>query len=244
MLSVLFSAVAALGVSAQAWAGDLALNRPASASSIERNLGQYAPTRANDGSSATRWSSAYGDNQWWEVDLGSDRTINRVELNWEGAYASRYRIRTRTSRSNSWSTAARFSIGSPGLKAHTFRARSARYVRILGDARATPYGISLWDARVCDNSCAAAAPAPTPTPTPTAYGDTHGDRDAYADTHGDRDSCAADGALRRSSRSTAAPAITRASPARFLQARTSSRSERGARTTLAPATWIRIERLA
>ena len=76
-----------------AWAGDLAFNRPASASSTEDDLAQYAPAQATDGNSGTRWSSAYADNQWWEVDLGSDRTIDRVELNWEVAYASRYRIR-------------------------------------------------------------------------------------------------------------------------------------------------------
>ena len=63
----------------------------------------------------------------------------------------------------------------PGLKVHTFAARRARYVRIRGDTRATPWGISLWDARVCDNDACAApgttptpSPTPTPTPTPTA----------------------------------------------------------------------------
>ena len=148
-----------------AWAGDLALNRPASASSTERDLARAGS--ANDGNSATRWSSAYADNQWWEVDLGSDRTIDRVELNWEVAYASGYRIRTRESGSSAWSTAADVSIDSPGLKVHTFAPRSARYVRIRGDARGTPWGISLWDARVCDNdTCDAPVPEPTP-PTPT-----------------------------------------------------------------------------
>ena len=111
-LSVLVSIVAVLGVAAPAWAGDLALSGPASASSTERT--EFAPARANDGDSATRWSSAYMDNQWWAVDLGSDRTINRVELNWEVAYASRYRIQTRTSSSSAWATAATVSIGSPG----------------------------------------------------------------------------------------------------------------------------------
>src|SRR5687768_431837 len=163
---MLVSVVGAAGAAAPAWAGDLALNRPATASSTEDDLAQFAPARASDGNSGTRWSSAYTDNQWWEVDLGSDRTIDRVELNWEVAYASRYRIRTRTSGSSAWSTAASVSIDSPGLKVHTFAARSARYVQIRGDARATPWGISLWDARVCDNNtCGATTPPPPPAPT-------------------------------------------------------------------------------
>ena len=43
---------------------------------------------------ATRWSSGFADNQWWQVDLGSAVSIDKVELNWEDAYASRYKILT------------------------------------------------------------------------------------------------------------------------------------------------------
>ena len=73
----------------------MALNKPASASSTEDNRTDLRPALANDGNSSTRWSSSFVDNQWWQVDLGSVRQINRVELNWETAYASRYRIETR-----------------------------------------------------------------------------------------------------------------------------------------------------
>jgi hypothetical protein len=131
-----------------AQAQDMALNQPASASSTEGNRTDLRPALANDGASSTRWSSDYVDNQWWQVDLGSVREINRVELNWETAYASQYRIRTGTSSGSAWSTAATVTTLSPGLKVHTFPARSARYVRIVGDQRATPWGISLWDVRV------------------------------------------------------------------------------------------------
>jgi F5/8 type C domain/PA14 domain len=130
-----------------AQAQDMALNKPASASSTEDDRTDLRPALANDGNSASRWSSNYADNQWWHVDLGSVRQINRVELNWEAAYASRYTIRTRRS-GNSWSTAATLTASSPGLKVHTFPVRSARYVRIEGDQRATRWGISLWDVRV------------------------------------------------------------------------------------------------
>ena len=165
-LSALLGVFAALEVSAPASARDLALTGLASASSMKRSLERFAPARANDGDSATRWSSASARSQWWQVDLGANSTIDRIELNWQSAYASRYRIRTRRSGSKAWSTAAVVSIRSPGLKVHTFAARRARYVRIRSRRRATPYGISLWDARVCSmNSCAPAAPRSTPTPT-------------------------------------------------------------------------------
>ena len=44
--------------------------------------------------------------------------------------------------------AATVSNGAAGWKLTTFTAVSARYVRVLGVTRATPYGISFWDANV------------------------------------------------------------------------------------------------
>jgi F5/8 type C domain/Glycosyl hydrolases family 16/Thrombospondin type 3 repeat len=149
-----------------AQAQDFALNQPATASSTEGGRSEFEPTNANDGNSSTRWSSEFVDHQWWQVDLGSNQSINRVELNWEVAYARQYRIQTRTATRDSWSTAAWGSISSPGLKTHTFATRRARYVRIQGDVRATPWGISLWDLRVCNITCSGPAPPP-----PDADGD-------------------------------------------------------------------------
>lgn len=40
-----------------------------------------------DGNSGTRWSSAFSDPQWLEVDLGSSQSVRGVTLNWEAAYA-------------------------------------------------------------------------------------------------------------------------------------------------------------
>ncbi len=49
---------------------DIALNQPTTASSVES--GQFPASAATDGSTQTRWSSAWSDPQWLEVDLGSD----------------------------------------------------------------------------------------------------------------------------------------------------------------------------
>jgi glucose/arabinose dehydrogenase len=130
--------------SVDAPAGDLALNRPASASSTDPSTG--GPGAANDGSSSTRWSSNFTDNQWWQVDLGAVRNVDRVEVNWEAAYASTYRIQT-SSDGTTFTTAATVSIPSARLESTTFPVRSVRYVRLIGDTRATPYGISFWDFR-------------------------------------------------------------------------------------------------
>jgi glucose/arabinose dehydrogenase len=140
---------------------DLALNRPASASSTHASAGP--PGAANDGNSTTRWSSGFADGQWWQVDLGSVKSVDRVEVNWEFAYASQYRIQTSTDGA-SFSTAATVSLPAARLEATSFPARDARYVRLQADQRGTAYGISFWDFRVFGPS---QPPPPDTTPPET-----------------------------------------------------------------------------
>jgi hypothetical protein len=45
-----------------------------------------------DGNPGTRWSSAFSDRKWLQVDLGGTATISQVVLNWENAYATGYHI--------------------------------------------------------------------------------------------------------------------------------------------------------
>src|SRR5450755_45397 len=71
---------------------DAALNKPATASSLE-NAG-FPASNAVDGNLGTRWSSAFSDPQWLEVDLGSTQSICQVTLNWEAAYGKAFQIQT------------------------------------------------------------------------------------------------------------------------------------------------------
>jgi hypothetical protein len=69
---------------------DLALGKTATASSVD-NSGDE-PANAVDGNPNTRWSSAYQDNQWIQLDLGSAVAFDQVEIVWEQAYALNYVI--------------------------------------------------------------------------------------------------------------------------------------------------------
>ncbi len=69
---------------------DLALHQTATASSVDDP--SRGPGNAVDGDPNTRWSSAYQDNQWIEVDLGAVVAFNQVEIVWEQAYALNYVI--------------------------------------------------------------------------------------------------------------------------------------------------------
>ncbi len=62
----------------------------ATASSLENPL--IHASLAIDGSPTTRWSSAFSDPQWIDLDLGSSYRVRRVVLRWEGAASKDYDI--------------------------------------------------------------------------------------------------------------------------------------------------------
>ncbi|MET8328233.1 discoidin domain-containing protein [Streptomyces sp. NPDC005181] len=114
-------------------------------SSSEENAGTPA-TSAVDGNDGTRWSSAFSDPQWIKVDLGASASVSQIVLKWEAAYANGYRIEFSTD-NNTWTTAYSTTTGPGGTETLNVSG-TARYVRLTGTARATPYGYSLWEFQV------------------------------------------------------------------------------------------------
>jgi chitosanase len=167
------AAVALVGAGAlvySAQAADEALlsqGRTATASSLEG--AGFPASNAVDGNAATRWASAEGvDPQWIQVDLGTVARITRVRLSWEAAFATTFRIRTSTDGA-AWSTVATVSNGDGGTDEVTGLSASARYVRVHGTARGTPYGYSLWELNVFGE------PGGTTPPSPGASAGTRAD---------------------------------------------------------------------
>ncbi|XVU22520.1 discoidin domain-containing protein [Actinoplanes sp. CA-054009] len=123
---------------------NLAAGRAVTASSTQ--LG-YPAGNAVDGNRASRWASSWSDNQWLRVDLGSSRPVARAVLHWESAYASAYRIET-SADGTAWTTAATVTGGNGGADVVAFPTANARYLRVVGQTRATSYGISLYELEV------------------------------------------------------------------------------------------------
>ncbi|MET8137432.1 beta-1,3-glucanase family protein [Streptomyces sp. NPDC005251] len=146
LVVVLLAACVAVLTPSPAQAADqlLSQGRPATASSVEN--GSFPAGAAVDGNTGTRWSSAFSDPQWLRVDLGSVQQLTRVTLNWEAAYATAFQIQT-SADANTWATAFSTTTGTGGTQNINITG-SGRYVRILGTARATPYGYSLWEFQV------------------------------------------------------------------------------------------------
>jgi hypothetical protein len=112
----------------------------------ERNRGLYSASNAVDGNPDTRWSSDFRDPQWITVDLGATVEITRVRLNWEKAYAKRYSIET-SEDGVRFAPVKSVSKSADGVDDLDLVA-SGRYLRVLGNERATPYGYSLWEIEV------------------------------------------------------------------------------------------------
>ncbi|WEK34095.1 MAG: discoidin domain-containing protein [Candidatus Pseudobacter hemicellulosilyticus] len=101
----------------------------------------------SDGSSGSRWSSAYNDNEWVYVDLGQPQTVAAVTLNWESAHARAYTIQVSTD-ARSWTDVYKTDSGKGGVEQIGFTPVTARYVKMQGISRATTYGYSLYDLEV------------------------------------------------------------------------------------------------
>ncbi|ACU75495.1 coagulation factor 5/8 type domain protein [Catenulispora acidiphila DSM 44928] len=122
----------------------LSQGHPATASSVENAT--YPASNAVDGNTTTRWSSAFSDPQWLQVDLGATHSISRVTLNWEAAYATAFQIQTSTN-GTTWTPIYSTTTGTGGVQTLTVSG-SGRYVRMYGTSRATPYGYSLYEFQV------------------------------------------------------------------------------------------------
>jgi beta-glucanase (GH16 family) len=122
----------------------LSQGRPATASSTEN--GSFPASAAVDGSTGTRWSSAFSDPQWLQVDLGASHGVSKVVLNWETAYGTAYRIQTSPDGAT-WTTVYATTTGAGGTQTLNVSG-TGRYVRMYGTARATQWGYSLWEFQV------------------------------------------------------------------------------------------------
>ncbi|HEU5473411.1 MAG TPA: discoidin domain-containing protein [Actinophytocola sp.] len=142
---VLTSTVAALAPAPAGAAPTLlSQNKPAIASSVE---GAGTPASAAvDGNPGTRWASTFSDPQWLQVDLGGPATLSQVVLSWEAAYATAFQIQV-SADATGWTTIFSSTTGTGGTQTLAVNG-TGRYVRMLGTARATGWGYSLWEFQV------------------------------------------------------------------------------------------------
>ncbi|MEQ9309207.1 MAG: discoidin domain-containing protein [Balneolaceae bacterium] len=141
-----------------------ALSKPSRSSTYETCCGlDRVPSRAFDGNTHTRWSSAWRtsgvnpadpntdsnpDSEWIDVDLGLAHEVSSVLFNWEAAYSLAYDIQTSFDGIN-WKTVFSESSSDGGIDSVVFIDNElARFVRMQGNDRATEFGHSIWEFEV------------------------------------------------------------------------------------------------
>jgi hypothetical protein len=148
VVSLMFAGLAMPGATPTASAAcgttNLAQGRPATASSTES--ASYPASNAVDGNTSTRWSSAFSDPQWIQIDLGSSQSICQVTLNWEAAYGKAFQIQTSPDAA-AWTSIFSTTTGTGGVQTLSVSG-TGRYIRMYGTARGTVYGYSLWEFQV------------------------------------------------------------------------------------------------
>ena len=134
-----------LAPSASAAGTLISQSRPVLASSLES--ANFPAGAVVDGDPTTRWASVQNsDPQWIQIDLGAGATINQVELDWEVAYASAYQLQT-SNDGTTWTSIYSTTTSTGGNQVLNVTG-AGRYIRVLGTARGTQYGYSLFEFKV------------------------------------------------------------------------------------------------
>jgi eukaryotic-like serine/threonine-protein kinase len=123
----------------------LSQGMPVTASSVQPDS-TWVAANAVDGNTGTRWSSAFSDPQWLEVDLGAVHQITKVVLDWETAYAVAFQIQV-SDDGTTWTDIYSTTTGTGGSQTLQVSG-TGRYVRMYGTQRATPWGYSLWEFQI------------------------------------------------------------------------------------------------
>ncbi|GHC01530.1 discoidin domain-containing protein [Cerasicoccus arenae] len=124
---------------------DIAYAKIAVASSIQNS--SKSADKAVDGDDATFWSSSFADDEWIYVDLEQSYGFDRVEIVWENAYASEYRIQV-SNDAASWTDIYSTTTGNGGTDTLTALAGNGRYVRLYCDVRGTGWGNGVRSFRI------------------------------------------------------------------------------------------------
>ena len=104
--------------------------------------GHVKDTQGVTTSYESRWYSSDRNDDFLMVDLGTERNISKVVIDWAaGRYATKYNIQTSLNGTN-WTTVKSITANESAWTEDTFTATKARYVRMQGVQRkASEYGI-------------------------------------------------------------------------------------------------------
>ena len=103
------------------------------------------PMAVIDGDMSTRWASGYKDNEWVCLDFGRPKTVSKMIIKWEAAYATKFEILS-SDDGKAWKTVILLEGQKGGMSEIVFQPVTARYIKLVGLERANAeWGISIWE---------------------------------------------------------------------------------------------------
>lgn len=129
-------------------ARNLAASAKAEATSSDSG---YGAENVTDGNAKTRWTAKEAGTQSLTIDLGSARTVGRVKIEWETAYALSYTV-SLSENGEKWFTVFTETDGDGGDDTVTFTPERARYVRITCNKPATMWTYSIYNVSVYEGA--------------------------------------------------------------------------------------------
>jgi hypothetical protein len=156
LLSLVVSGcIAALGVGL----GSVAVSEETTTimATASSGTGDYAPELAVDGKMSTRWSSGFGDAEWWQIRFETPRRLCGLKISWETAFAEKYEVAVSMD-GNEWRTVYAVDEGDGQTDLIFFKPVEAQYLRIVCKQRGTGWGHSIWEVKLYE---AAQAPKVT-----------------------------------------------------------------------------------
>ena len=134
-------------------ASNLALNKPATASSIEDS--GFPASNAVDGIDASRWASLHGPTAWISVDLGEPYPIDKIKIHWQYASANEYKVQVANSPDGPWTDCVHIT-GNTAFDhwaTHEFSTQTGRYIKIdcIQRTPGNTWGYSIWEFEVYQN---------------------------------------------------------------------------------------------
>lgn len=141
------------------------LNRltPVAAAASSSESGATGAASATDRNINSRWSSAFADPQYLQLDFGDVKRFTRVKIAWEAAYAKDYQVQASLD-GLTWGPLQTVVDGDGGVDDLTGLSGRGRYLRVYGTRRATTFGYSIYEVDVYGTADAALAAAPPGPP--------------------------------------------------------------------------------
>jgi hypothetical protein len=100
----------------------------------------------------TRWASVQKvDNAYLQLDFGAPVMINHVNIVWEAAYATDYKLQVSNTADSGYVDIYENKAGKGGtedIMSPTLTPMSGQYLRMQGVTRVGGYGYSIWEITV------------------------------------------------------------------------------------------------